>query len=60
MGGVTNGKVLAFGGVEVQSPVFGSAGADVMGVLEDVMAVTGGGDEFDVVSIDEASGPAGH
>ncbi len=29
MGGVTNGKVLAFGGVEVQLPIFGPAGADV-------------------------------
>ncbi len=26
MGGVTNGKVLAFGGVEVQLPIFGPAG----------------------------------
>ncbi len=25
MGGVTNGKVLAFGGVEVQLPIFGPA-----------------------------------
>ncbi len=27
--GVTNGKVLAFGGVEVQLPIFGPAGVDV-------------------------------
>ncbi len=29
MGGVTNGKVLAFGGVEVQLPIFGPASAVV-------------------------------
>ncbi len=29
MGGVTNGNVLAFGGVDVQLPMFGPAGADV-------------------------------
>ncbi len=29
MGGVTNGKVLAFGGVEVQLPIFGLADTDV-------------------------------
>ncbi len=29
MVGVTNGKVLAFGGVEIQLPIFGPAGADV-------------------------------
>ncbi len=29
MGGVTNGKVPAFGGVEVQLPISGPAGADV-------------------------------
>ncbi len=29
MGGVTNGKVLAFGGVEVLLPIFGPAGAAV-------------------------------
>ncbi len=28
-GGVTNGKVLTFGGVEVQLPIFGQAGAAV-------------------------------
>ncbi len=27
--GVTNGKVLAFGGVEVQLAIFGPAGVDV-------------------------------
>ncbi len=29
MGGITNGKVLAFGGVEVQLPIAGPTGADV-------------------------------
>ncbi len=29
MGGVTNGKVLAFGGVEAQLSIFGPAGAAV-------------------------------
>ncbi len=29
MGGITNGKVLAFGGVEVQLPIPGPAGADI-------------------------------
>ncbi len=29
MGGVTNGKVLAFGGVVVQLPISGQTGADV-------------------------------
>ncbi len=29
MGEVTNGKVLDFGGVEVQLPIFGPAGGDV-------------------------------
>ncbi len=29
MGGVTNGKVLAFGGVEVQLPISRPAGTDV-------------------------------
>ncbi len=29
MGGATNGKVLAFGGVEVQLSISGPAGADV-------------------------------
>ncbi len=53
LGGVTNGKVLAFGGVEVQVPNFGAAGADVKGVLKNIMAVSGG-DEFDVICIEEA------
>ncbi len=48
MGGVTNGKVLAFGGVEVQLPLFGPDSAAVKGVLENIMAVSGG-DEFNVV-----------
>ncbi len=50
MGGITNGKVLAFGGVEVQLPISGPAGADVWGVLENILAVSGG-DEFDVICI---------
>ncbi len=29
IGGVTNGKVLAFGGVDLQLPMFRPAGADV-------------------------------
>ncbi len=29
IGGVTNRKVLAFGGVEVQLPIFGPAGAAI-------------------------------
>ncbi len=29
MGGVSNGEVLAFGGVEVQLPISGPVGADV-------------------------------
>ncbi len=53
MGGVTNGKVLAFGGVEVQLPIVGPAGAAVKGVLETIMAVSGGG-EFNVICIEEA------
>ncbi len=53
MVGATSGKVLAFGGVEVQLPIFGPAGADVKGVLENMMAVSGG-DEFDVISIEAA------
>ncbi len=48
MGGITNGKVLAFGMVEVQLPISGLAGADVWGVLENIMASLGG-DEFDVI-----------
>ncbi len=53
MGWVIFGKVLAFGGVEVQLPFFGPAGDDVEGVLENIMAVSGG-DEFDVICIEEA------
>ncbi len=41
-GGVTNGRVLPFGGVEVQLPIFGPAGAAVKGVLENIMAVSEG------------------
>ncbi len=51
--GVTNGKVLAFGGVEVQVPNFGAPGADVKGVLKNIMAVSGG-DEFNDIRIGEA------
>ncbi len=54
MGGVTNGKVLAFSGVEVQLLISGPAGADVKGVLENTMAISGG-DEFDVICIEEAA-----
>ncbi len=53
IGGVTNGKVLAFGGVEVQLPIFGQDSAAVKGVLENIMAVSGG-DEFNVICIEEA------
>ncbi len=52
-GGVTNGKVLAFGGVGVQLPIFGPAGAAVKGVLENIVAVSGG-DEFNGICIEEA------
>ncbi len=45
--------MVAFGGVEVQPPIFGSAGTDVQGVLENIMAVTGC-DELDVMCIEEA------
>ncbi len=48
MGRVTNGKVLAFGGVEVQLPIFGPDSAAVKGVLENIIAVSGG-DEFNVI-----------
>ncbi len=47
------GEVFAFGGVEVQLPIFGPTGAGVKGVLENTMAVTGG-DEFDVICKKEA------
>ncbi len=53
MGGVTDGKVLAFGGVEVQLPIFGPDSAAVKGVLENIMADSGG-DEFNVICIEEA------
>ncbi len=45
--------MLAFGGVEIQPPIFGSVGADVQEVLENIMAVTGG-DELDVMCIEVA------
>ncbi len=53
MGGVTDGKVLAFGGVEVQLPIFVPDSTAVKGVLENIMAVSGG-DEFNVICIEEA------
>ncbi len=51
MGGVTSGKVLVNGGAEVQLPSFGPVGTDVYGVLENIMAVSGG-DGFDVICIE--------
>ncbi len=53
IGRVTNGKVLAFGWVKVQPLIFAPAGADVWGIFENIMAVSGG-DEFDVICIEEA------
>ncbi len=44
--------VLAFGGVEVQLPIFEPAGTDVKGVLENIYSVTAC-DEFDVICIEE-------
>ncbi len=52
MGGVTNGKVLAFDGVEVQLPISGPAGADGKAVVENIMAISGGV-EFDVNRVEE-------
>ncbi len=40
MEGVTNGKVLVIGGVEVQFPISGPAGADALGLLENIMEVS--------------------
>ncbi len=54
MGGVTTGKVLAFGGVEVQFPIFGPVGANIQRVLENIMEILGV-DEFDVICIEEAA-----
>ncbi len=45
--------MLAFGGVEVQLPIFGPAGSAVYGVLENIMAVSGG-DEFNFICVEEA------
>ncbi len=45
--------MLAFSGVEVELPISGQADADVQGVLENIMAVSGG-DEFNVICIEEA------
>ncbi len=53
MGGVTDGKVLAFGGVEVQLAIFGPDSAAVKGVLDNIMTVSGG-DESNVICIEEA------
>ncbi len=47
--------MLAFGGVEVQLPIFGPDSAAVKGLLENIMAVSGG-DEVDVICIEEAVG----
>ncbi len=44
--------MLVFSGVEVQLPIFGPAYAAVKGVLENIMAVSGG-DEFNVICIEE-------
>ncbi len=46
--------MLAFNGVEVKLPISEQADADVQGVLENIMAVSGG-DEFDVICIEEAA-----
>ncbi len=54
MGGVTNWTVLAFGWIEVYLPILGPTGSDVKGVLEGIMAVTGGGDDFDVICVEVA------
>ncbi len=40
-------------GVEVQLPILGPASTDVLGVLESIMAISGG-DELDVILIEEA------
>ncbi len=53
IGGVTDGKVLAFGGIEVQLPIFEPDTAAVKGILENIMAVSGG-NEFNVICIEEA------
>ncbi len=45
--------MLAFGGVEVQLPIFGPDSVVVKGVLENIMGVSGG-DEFNVICIEEA------
>ncbi len=45
--------MLAFGGVEVQLPIFGPDSAAVKGVLENIMEVSGG-DEFNAICIEEA------
>ncbi len=45
--------MLAFGGVEVELPIFGPDSAAVKGVLENIMAVSGC-DEFNVICIEEA------
>ncbi len=39
-GGVTNGKLLGFGGFVVFLPILRSSGIDVKGLLKTVMAVT--------------------
>ncbi len=51
--GVTNGKMLAFVGVEVMLPIIGPTDANVKGPLESAMVLKGG-DAFDVICIEEA------
>ncbi len=53
MGELANEKVLAFGGVGVQLPIFRPAGADVQGALENFMPVSKD-DELDVICIEGA------
>ncbi len=52
-GRVTNGKV-GCGGVVVQLPISGQAGAAVQPSFETTRAARGGGDELDVICIKEA------
>ncbi len=53
-GGITNGKVLVFGGIEVQLPISGPVGVELEGAWEKIMAISGG-DEVDVICIEEAA-----
>ncbi len=45
--------MLAYGGVEVQLPIFGPACAAVYGVWENIMAASGG-NEYEAICIEEA------